>query len=299
MTVPSLGIEAWVRKTDATFRSLGSSVETDIFTFGGVFSEKSVGGDFMVRGGYSYDKDTIADILFNDIIALVKPNLLSTSTVSANDISTILHTAQVGFDTPQSKLLGTMSVNYSFAFATNNAEKLAEKAPPDSTVETSILTSTKNDITMTHTAELRWRSGQYKLGQVSTNVGAQTKDSYVLQSRIDGVDSDTSFLEYSYALTNSLGFDRYVLSLGFDQAWSTEANSLMTYGYDTALSIKDTFFLIRSAFPLPSTKLSSHHSRPIAYLEDLSSISNSGCLWHQHPSRQSITILCKTTLKIP
>ncbi len=239
MTVPSLGIEAWVRKTDATFRSLGSSVETDIFTFG-VFSEKSV-GDFMVRGGYSYDKDTIADILFNDIIALVKPNLLSTSTVSANDISTILHTAQVGFDTPQSKLLGTMSVNYSFAFATNNAEKLAEKAP-DSTVETSILTSTKNDITMTHTAELRWRSGQYKLGQVSTNVGAQTKDSYVLQSRIDGVDSDTSFLEYSYALTNSLGFDRYVLSLGFDQAWSTEANSLMTYGYDTALSIKDTFF---------------------------------------------------------
>jgi len=239
MTIPSLGMEAWVRKTDAAFRSLGSSVETDIFTFG-VFSEKSV-GDFMVRGGYSYDKDTIADILFNDIIALVKPDLLSTSTVSASDISTILHTAQVGFDTPQSKLLGTVSVNYSFTFATNTAEKLAEKAP-DSTVESSILTSTKNDVTMTHTAELRWRSGQYKLGQISTNVGAQTKDSYVLQSRIDGVDSDTSFFEYSYALTNSLGFDRYVLSLGFDQAWSTEDDSLITYGYDTSLSIKDTFF---------------------------------------------------------
>lgn len=237
--VPNLGLLAWVRKTDATYKSLGSSVATDEFTFGSTVEKKA--GDFSFRGGYSFKMDNIADILFNDIIALIKPDLAPSSTPTANDISHIVHTAQAGVDTPQHKLLGTLGFDYTFAWETTNAEALAKDAA-DATVATAIRTSTESDVTLTHTGELRWRSARYKMGTVTTNFGAKTKDSYVTQLTVDGVKDGTSFFELSYALSGSVNFSRYTLSLGFDHAWSTEANSITAFGYDAKFGIKETFF---------------------------------------------------------
>lgn len=238
--IPSIGMEAWIRKTDATYKSLGSSVATDEFTYG-AFAEKSL-AEFTFSGGYSYKKDTIADILFNDIIALVKPDLAPDSVEpTVNDIAHILHTAQLGVNTPQHKVLGTLKFDYTFEWATTDAEALADKAT-DGAVATAIQTSTENDVTNTHTGELRWRSGRYKFGSFTTNFGAKTKDSYVLQTKVDGSNTDTTFWEYSYGLSGGVNYNRYALTLGFDHAWSTEAASLTSTGYDAKFAIKDTFF---------------------------------------------------------
>ncbi len=240
MKVPSIGMDIWIRKTDATYKSLGSSVATDEFTYG-AFAEKSF-AEFTFTGGYSYKKDTIADILFNDIIALVKPELAPASVEpTVNDIAHILHTAQAGVNTPQHKVLGTLKFDYTFEWATTDAEALADRAS-DSAVATAIRTSTDNDVTNTHTGELRWRSGRYKAGDFTVTFGAKTKDSYVLEKKVDGTISDTTFWEYSYGVSGGVNYQRYALTLGFDHAWSTEAASLTSMGYDAKFAIKDTFF---------------------------------------------------------
>ncbi|MBI9094127.1 MAG: hypothetical protein JEY71_04500 [Sphaerochaeta sp.] len=238
VNIPSVGMDIWIRKTDATYKSLGSSVATDEFTYG-AFAEKSF-AKFTFSGGYSYKKDTIADILFNDIIALVKPDLAPTSEPTVNDIANILHTAQAGVNTPQYKVLGTLKFDYTFAWETTDAEALAAKAT--AAVATAIRTSSDNDVTNTHTGELRWRSGRYKAGDFTMNFGAKTKDSYVIQSKVDGTSSDTTFWEYSYGVSGGVNYQRYALTLGFDHAWSTEAASLTSMGYDAKFAIKDTFF---------------------------------------------------------
>lgn len=237
--VPKLGIQAWIRKTDATYKSLGSSLATDEFTFGSTVEQRY--GDFSFRGGYSFKMDNIADILFNDIIALVKPDLAPTSTPTAADISQIVHTAQAGVDTPQHAFLGTLGFDYTFAYETTNAEALAKDAA-DAATETAIKTSTDNDTTLSHTGELRWRSARYKIGSVTTNFGAKTKDSYVTKHTVDGTADGTTFWELGYALSGSVNFSRYTLSLGFDQTWSTEPSSLTSFGYDAKFGIKETFF---------------------------------------------------------
>ncbi|NCC66503.1 MAG: hypothetical protein EOM15_17860, partial [Spirochaetia bacterium] len=237
--VPNLGLDAWVRKTDATYKSLGSSVATDEFTFGSAI-EKSL-GDFVFSGSYSYNQNNIADILFNDIVGLIKPSLAPVSDPIADDISKISHTIQAGVDTPQHPLLGTVSLDYTFLYETSNADTLADEQT-DATKKTAILDSTENDVNLIHTGELRYRSGRYKIGTVTTSFSAKTKDSYVTRIKIDGSDVDTSFFEFSYALSPSINFSKYAISLGFDHAWSTENASVTAYGYDAKLSVKDTFF---------------------------------------------------------
>ncbi len=237
--IPDLGIQGWIRKTDATYKSLGSSLATDEFTFGASYEKRY--GDFAFRGGYAFKRDNIDDILFNDIIGRIKPEWKPTDTPTAADISKIVHTAQAGLDTPQHKLLGTLGFDYTFAYETTNAESLAEDAA-DASTATAIRTSTDNDTTLSHTAELRWRSARYKIGSVTTNFGAKTKDSYVTKHTVDGTVDGTSFFELGYALSAGVNISRYTLSLGFDHAWSTESNSLTSFGYDAKFGIKETFF---------------------------------------------------------
>ncbi len=244
--VPSLGIQTWIRKTDSTYKSLGASVATDEFSYGLAFEKGGI-KDFTFSAGYERNKNNIADILFNDIIALVKPNLAppDSTPTSANDISNIVHQAQAGVDFPQLAHFGTISLDYTFLYETTNAEALAAEAD-DAAVADAITTSTTNDITSTHTGgELRWKSARYKFGgDVSTNFGgAKTKDSYVTNIQSDGgVKDGSTFWEFSYALSAATSFSRYAISLGFDHAWSTETGGLTTFGYDAKFSIKQAFF---------------------------------------------------------
>lgn len=187
--VPSLGIQTWIRKTDSTYKSLGASVATDEFSYGLAFEKGGI-KDFTFSAGYERNKNNIADILFNDIIALVKPNLAppDSTPTSANDISNIVHQAQAGVDFPQLAHFGTISLDYTFLYETTNAEALAAEAD-DAAVADAITTSTTNDITSTHTGgELRWKSARYKLGGMclQTLGGRRQKTPMSRTSRVMG-----------------------------------------------------------------------------------------------------------------
>jgi hypothetical protein len=107
---------------------------------------------------------------------------------------------------------------------------------------TAILTSTENDLTISHTGELRWKSGKYSIGGLELSLGVKTKDSFITNVRIDGTEDGSTYWEFSYGVGPSFRFDRYTLNLNFDHAWSTLAGSKTAYGYDAKLIVSQTFF---------------------------------------------------------
>lgn len=239
LSIPSFGLEGWIRKTDSTYRSLGASVPTDEFTYGGAF-EKWFGG-LSLNAGYNFTQDTVLDILMHEIIPLVSPDFVVSPTITEDSIANQVHTATAGITTPRSKIFGGLGIDYSFEFATTNSDSLLSQTS-DSEVQTAIENSTANNITTTHTTEARWRSGRYRVGDLGLSFHARTKDSYILKSRIEGVSSNTAFWEYAYSLSGLFAFRSYALTLGFDTAWSTEEGSGTEYGYDARFTISDTFF---------------------------------------------------------
>ncbi|AEV28791.1 hypothetical protein SpiGrapes_0966 [Sphaerochaeta pleomorpha str. Grapes] len=240
LAIDSIGLKTWFRKTDASFRSLGSAVVTDVWDIGGTW-EREIAG-FNVNLGYDWKMDTIPDILFNEIIPIVKPSLAPSADPTENDISNIVHTAQAGIDTPSSNLLGSLSSDYSFEWATTNAKALAGQITSESVASNAILNSSSNDTIAQHTGDFRWKSGRYKMSDLNLSLGAKTKDSYITKVITDGVFDGSTFWEFSYGVSTSLKFRSYSLSLEFEKEWSTETDSLTAYGYDGKFSIANTFF---------------------------------------------------------
>jgi hypothetical protein len=240
LAIDSLGLETWFRKTDASYRSLGSAVTSDVWDIGGIVDREL--GNFNISIGYDWKMDTIPDILFNEIIPLVKPSLAPSGDPTENDISNLVHTAQLGVDTPKVPYVGDFSFNYTFEWATTNAEALSNKITDDEDAKNAILTSSSNDTTLDHTAELRWKSDKYKIGAVNLSLGAKTLDSYVTKVITDGVSDGSTFWEYAYGVSTTVKVSSYALSLGFEKEWSTETGSLTSYGYDAKFTISDTFF---------------------------------------------------------
>lgn len=238
---PTLGVETWFRMTDGTYKSLGASVASDQMDWGGNWS-KNFGG-YAVSAGYNWNKDNLPDILFTNILPIVKPDLAGTPPdPTANDISHIVQTATAGLETPFSPVLGTFSLGYSFIHASSNAAKLADEVSDDAAAMNAIKTSAENDTTLTHTGELRWKSKKFNIGPYNLSIGAKTKDSYVTETLVDGIEDGTTYWNFSYGVSPSFRFGRYGLNLNFDHEWSTQSGSETAYGYDVKLTIAETFF---------------------------------------------------------
>lgn len=239
LEIPGIGADAWYRKTDGAYKSLGAAVTSDVMDLGA--SWETSFGDFGLFVGYDLKKDNIPDILINELLPLVKPGLIDPSTPTPDSISQLVHTASVALDTPVSKLLGSLSLEYTFEWETTNATNLADiVTDPDD--KNDILTDASNDTTRIHTADLRWKSPRYKLGAFSLSLGAKTKDAYLTTLLEDGVDTNTSFWDFSYGVTTSMQLGRFKLSLNFDQAWSTEPGAEKEYAYAGKFSISDILF---------------------------------------------------------
>jgi hypothetical protein len=240
LEIPKLNIEAWFNKTDRAYKSLGAAVASDTMSWG-AFWEGAL-GDFDLSVGYDGMQDTIPDILFNDIIPLVKPDLAPTGNPTEDDISNIKHIASIGLGTPSFGILGNFSLDYAFEWATTNAAALAASITDDDAAKSAIEDSTKNDTTLSHTADLRWKSGRIKFGNFSASLGAKTKDSYITRLLVDGSADGTSYWELSYGVSTGLQYARFRLDVSFDNAWSTLAATDLTYAYAGKFTISDIFF---------------------------------------------------------
>jgi hypothetical protein len=227
LKIPFLGLGAWYRKTDSAYRSLAASVDTDVRSIGALV-ERSI-GNFSFSLGYEWTKDNIPDILFNEILPLFTG---SGSSVAAteDDISNVVHTGTIGLGTPPSGIFGNISINYTFEWATTNAEELG------------LSSSTKNDTTLTHTGKLQWKSGRIKMGDFITNFGAKTEDSFITYAKVDGAANGSTGWEFSYGLDGAVQYNRYKLNLGFTHAWATAAASDVAYGIDAKFLVSKGFF---------------------------------------------------------
>ena len=239
LDLPKIGTETWIRKTDFAYRSLGASVPTDELTIG--LNIENYLGEYSYRGGYSFDQDNIKDIIFDQILPLIKPSLAATAEVSESDISNQVHNINVGFDTPQYFVLGTFSLDYNYNYAGTNSKALISQTS-DNTIITAIQNSTDNDITSTHSGEVRWKSYQLEIGKFSARLGAKFKEAYVASLKIDGVDSSLTHYETSYNISSDMSFDKFSLSLEYNNSFSTEVGSSKLYNYGVNVVIKDSYF---------------------------------------------------------
>jgi len=240
LAIPKLNIEAWFNKTDRAYKSLGAAVASDTMNWGAFWEGSLAEFDFAV--GYNGVRDTIPDILFNDILPLIKPELAPTGNPTENDISNIKHIASLGIGTPSFGIFGNLSLDYKFEWATTNAAVLAAKITDDAAAKLAIENSTKNDTTLSHTADLRWKSGRIKFGDFSASLGAKTKDSYITRLLVDGSPDGSSYWEFSYGVATGFQYSRLRLDLTFDNAWSTLTGTDVKYAYTGKFSISDMFF---------------------------------------------------------
>ncbi len=239
LDLPKIGTETWIRKTDFAYRSLGASVPTDELSIG--LNIENYVGDYSYRAGYSFEQDNIKDILLNEIIPLIKPSLSTTADVSESDIANQIQNINLGFDTPQYYILGTFSLDYNYLYAGTNSKSLISQTS-DNTIITAIQNSTDNDISSTHSGEVRWRSYQLEIGKFSARLGAKFKEAYVASLKIDGVDSSLTHYETSYNVSSDISFDKFSLSLEYNNSFSTEVGSSKLYNYGVNVVIKDSYF---------------------------------------------------------
>ncbi|NQT58162.1 MAG: hypothetical protein HQ557_04180 [Bacteroidetes bacterium] len=239
LEIPALGLQAWFHKTDKSYKSLGASLSTDLMDFGAYWAMDL--GDFSLSAGYDRAQDNIPDILFNDFLPLFGIDLGAAADPTENDIANILHTATAGIVTPSIEILGNVSLDYTFEWVKTNADVLAQLLDAGS-AQDALLNSTKNDVSIIHTADLKWKSGKLKFGDFGASIGAKTKDSYVVYSIVDGAPSTSSAWGFSYGVNTSMKLSRFKLDLGFDHVWSTAAASDTVYGYDLKFSVSDVFF---------------------------------------------------------
>lgn len=242
LEIPDFGANAWFRKTDGAYKSLGSAVTSDVMDLGASW-ETSL-GDFGLFVGYDLKMDNIPDILINELLPLIKPDLLTPLIPTPDSISQLVHTAGLALDTPLFKWLGSFTFEYTFEWETTNASNLADKVA-DLDDKNDILTDASNDTSLIHTADLRWKSPRYKLGAFSISLGAKTQDAYITSLLENGVATDAndnSYWNLSYGVTTSMQLARFKLSLNFDQEWSTEVGSEKEYAYAGKFSVSDIFF---------------------------------------------------------
>jgi len=243
LEIPAIGLEGWFHKTDASYRSLGAAVDSDELDIGGAM--ELLIGEFNLILGYDFLMDNIPDILFNDLLPLVLPDLAPTADPTEDDIQNVVHTANFGFDTPPSGIFANLSFTYSFEYATTNAEALAalvDEAADIAAAQAAILGSTMNDTTLTHTGGILLKSGRMKFGDFIATLGAKTEDSFITYALVDGEADGSSIWEFSYALDGSLQYERYRMSLAFAHGWSTAAATDVEFGYDAKFTILKGFF---------------------------------------------------------
>ena len=237
LKITPLGLEGWFHKTDAAYKSLAASVDTDQMKAGG--SWKINLRDFDIGAGYEWKKDNIPDILFNDILPLVSSDFAITASPTVDDISNVTQVAEASIQTPSAGQLGSLKVSYKFEYATTNAEKLAQSA---STANAAALrASTLKDTLTVHTGGLQWRSGRIRLDDSVLNFGAKTEDSYNTYSEVDGAASTLAFWEFGYGLDFGIQLGRYKWTHAFEHEWTTEAAPSMDFSYVQKLIISKGF----------------------------------------------------------
>lgn len=229
LEIPAIGLSAWFHKTDGSYTSLASSLTTGMLETGGLF-EFSL-GSWQLLSGYTYEKNNIPDILLSDLLPLV--NLFVTLPViveditgsldTSTDIATITHEGSVTLKSPNLGLFGRVTVGGGIQFEKSDAP----------------VSDPEFDQGLTILAEGSWRSSTWDLGPLSVNLKADSENSYLIPSYIDGVATSVTHFVFNAGGELSLNLAGQGLSGGYERDWSTETGSDTVHTIQASLSLKD------------------------------------------------------------
>ncbi len=239
LKIPKIGLQGWYHKTDKTYKSLGASVASDIMDLGASWDWSFA--DFSFSTGYSWVQDNIPDILSYDILPLFGLDFRSTADPTENDIAAISHTAMASVETPKWPIVGTVSFTYELEWETTNTQHLADSIE-DSAVKNALLASTKNDTSLTHSADIQWKPVKIEFGDFGAALRAKSSDAYTVYLLEDGETAATSSWDFSYGVQTVFSYSKYKLDLGFEHTWGTLPGTETVFEYSTKLGISKLFF---------------------------------------------------------
>lgn len=239
LKIPEPGLEAWIHATDAAYKSLAASVDTDQMRAGASWSASI--RDFDIALSFEWKKDNIPDILFNDLLPLVSSDFTITALPVEDDISTISHSVAASLQTPSAGALGSVKFSWkSGAFSTNAAE-LAESVGNDVAARDALLDSVRNDSCVVYTGGVQWRSGRIRAGKSILGFGLKTEDSCTLYSMLDGAESSLAFWDLSFGIDAGIQRGRFMWTHAYVQAWNTKSQPEMNAGYVQKLTVGKGF----------------------------------------------------------
>jgi hypothetical protein len=235
LKIPKPGLEAWVHATDAAYKSLAASVDTDQMKAGTSWNTSL--RDFDIAIAFEWKKDNIPDILFNNLLPLVSSDFTVTASPVEDDISTISHAVEASLQTPSAGARGSVKFSWkSEAFFTNAAE-LAESVGDDAAARDALLDSVRNDSCVVHTGGVQWRSGRIRAGKSILGFGLKTEDSYTLYSELDGAESSLAFWDLSFGIDAGIQRGRSMWTHAYTQTWNTKSQPEMKAGYMQKLTV--------------------------------------------------------------
>lgn len=238
LIIPDLGFSAWLRKTDASYKSFGASVSTGVMEYGGLLDLEI--GEWDFGFGYGREEDNIGDIILNDILPLVSnfaeiPSIVESvlTAITEEDsetISDITHEASMDVGFPGLGEFGRMNGGYGFTWEKTNAEDL------------DLADSEDNNEAMIHTAELSWKSKNYKFNDFSFGIGLETEDSFTMNRIVEGVEDSSTSWDFGVKGSGKLGYQNFSFSSSYEREWGSASDSEIEQTVKGGVKLKKLWF---------------------------------------------------------
>jgi hypothetical protein len=234
LAISPLNMEGWFRKTDGSYKSLGTSLSNGIMEIGGLWDISL--GSWKLGMGYAWDKNNIPDIITNDIVPLVSrfmtlPDMvgdildLLPGSVSVPEIT---HEAEVKLQSPNLGAFGRFTTSGNFSW---------EKTDTDGDVS-----STDYQEAFIIGAEAGWRSKTYKFDQLSIGVNLKTAESYRIGQYTDGVVDSSTDWSFSTEGALKVSYDFISVSGSYSRKWGTSSDTDTVQKVKSSVDFKNLWF---------------------------------------------------------
>lgn len=257
-------------KGDKSYKSLAASASNDLIELGASWDGEI--GDFSLSGEYTYQRNTVQDILTNEILSL----FLSESVLSlipspeAGDTAEFSQELDLQFSTPSWKRIGGFGLGYNISYEyTNDSSKLAA------------FTSAEN-ISFIHSFDYSWSSDILEINYFSSSLklsGTEVLNHSVMVGGSDAAAGET-FWEHSLSIEPSMDYKKLNVDFSAAQSWSSEQGSGLEREYELRISlpwkvIDDISFSgdIENVFDQNNTLLERTTGVSLDFEKDFSSIS--------------------------
>lgn len=231
MELPTFGLSGFLIRSDKSYKSLGASVSSDIFTYGGELS-RDIGG-FAVDASFSMEENNMKDLLMQTIIPLTglmdAPAAPTTEEKLAKLISSKKLEAEGNIGLPQIPIIGKVSMSYLYEHGFTNA---ADLTVPETETEAAytLAESDKNNEYVAHIAGAVWTPQVLDLSVVRISMKGDGEIEWIQDLIVSGVVVTEPTWEVNYTVGG--GADLKLFGIGIDGSYERGWSSIDDSNYE-------------------------------------------------------------------